>query len=108
MRRVLETKKVFQVVGEAADGVEALQRMEELSPQLVIMDVRMPKMDGVEATRQIKERWPDTAVVGFSAFGDKRQEMIDAGASAYILKDVKSDEVIALIKVATDPNRTEI
>ena len=94
-------------MGEAADGVEALQRMEELAPQLVIMDVRMPNMDGIEATRQIKERWPDTAVVGFSAFGDKREAMLEAGANAYILKDVASDEVIALIKVATDPTRTE-
>ena len=104
MRRVLETKKVFQVVGEAADGVEALERMEELEPQLVIMDVRMPQMDGIEATKQIKERWPETAVVGFSAFGDKRDEMLEAGASAYILKDVAGDEVIALIKVAADEN----
>ena len=102
MRRVLETKSVFQVVGEAADGVEALERMEELQPQLVIMDVRMPQMDGIQATRRIKERWPDTAVVGFSAFGDKEREMLDAGANAYILKDLASDEVITLIRTAAD------
>lgn len=102
MRRVLETKSVFQVVGEAADGVEALKRMDELRPQLVIMDVRMPQMDGIEATRRIKEKWPDTAVVGFSAFGDKEREMLAAGASAYILKDLASDEVIALIRTAAD------
>ena len=102
MKRVLETKSVFQVVGEAADGLDALRQMEELRPQLVIMDVRMPQMDGIEATRRIKDKWPDTAVVGFSAFGDKESEMMAAGASAYVLKDLASDEVIALIRTAAD------
>ena len=100
IRRVLETKRAFQVVGEAADGVEALARMEELKPHLVIMDVRMPNMDGIEATRKIKESWPDTAVVGFSAFGEREQEMLDAGATAYVLKDLTNDEVITLIDTA--------
>lgn len=101
MRRVVETKRAFRVVGEAVDGLDALEQMESLKPQVVIMDVRMPKMDGVEATRRLKERWPDVAVVGFSAFGDQREEMLEAGASAYILKDVATDEVIALIETAT-------
>ncbi len=97
MRRVLEAKRAFQVVGEAADGVEALEKMRELQPKLVIMDVRMPRMDGIEATKRIKEEWPDTAVVGFSAFGDRSGEMLAAGASAYVLKDLVSDEVILTI-----------
>lgn len=94
MRRVLDSKKSFQVVGEAVDGVDALEKMKSLQPQLVIMDVRMPRMDGIEATKQIKEEWPSTAVVGFSAFGDRQGEMMAAGASAYVLKDMNSDEVI--------------
>ncbi len=101
IRRVLETKRAFNVVAEAANGIEALERMEELQPELVILDVRKPEMDGIEATKEIKERWPGTAVVGFSAFGDKEREMIDAGASAYMLKDLNSDEVIALIRTAS-------
>jgi two-component system chemotaxis response regulator CheY len=103
MRRVLETRRAFQVVGEAADGSQALELMESLKPQLITMDVRMPKMDGIQATRRIKERWPDAAIVGFSSFGDRREEMLEAGANAYILKDLATDEVIALIDTATKP-----
>ena len=102
MRRVLESKKSFQVVGEAVDGVDALEKMETLNPQLVIMDVRMPRMDGIEATKQIKEAWPSTAVVGFSAFGDSEEAMLAAGASAYVLKDLNSDEVILTLLNVVD------
>lgn len=94
MRRVLESKKAFQVVGEAADGLEALEKVKELDPQLVIMDVRMPNMDGIEATRRIKDEWPNVAVVGFSAFSEHGEEMMAAGANAYVLKDLVNDEVI--------------
>ena len=102
MIRVLESKKAFEVVGEAVDGVEALEKMESLKPQLVIMDVRMPRMDGIEATKQIKDGWPSTAVVGFSAFGDSKGAMMAAGASAYVLKDLSSDEVILTLLDAVE------
>ena len=103
MKRVLESKKSFEVVGEAVDGVDALEKMATLNPQLVIMDVRMPRMDGIEATKLIKEQWPGTAVVGFSAFGESEKDMLAAGASAYVLKDLNSDEVIlTLLDVVKD------
>lgn len=101
MRRVLESKRVFQVVGEASDGVEALDLIEALAPEIVIMDVRMPRMDGIQATREIKERWPQMAVVGFSAFDEASAEMLAAGANAYVLKDFVSDELIMRLVTAT-------
>ena len=103
VRQVLEAKRSFEVVGEAADGAEAIAKVESLRPRLVIMDVRMPGMDGIEATKKIKERWPDTVVVAFSAFNQGSEEMLAAGASAYVLKDFLTQEVILRV-AATMPS----
>lgn len=96
LRKRLDTKRQFQIVGEASDGAEALTRVEELKPDIVIMDVRMPGMDGVEATRQIRERFPGTSVLAYSAFGDEDQmrAMREAGAVGYVLKDAPAEELI--------------
>ena len=96
LRKRLDQRRQFEIVGEASDGIEALTRVEELGPDIVIMDVRMPKMDGVEATKLIKERFPDVSVLAYSAFGDLRQveAMRDAGAVGYILKDAPAEELI--------------
>ena len=96
LRRRLSQKKQFKVVGEAADGREALTHVEELQPDLVIMDVRMPIMDGVEATRLIRERFPQTSVLAYSTFSDEQhiKAMRDAGAVGYVLKDTPTDELI--------------
>ena len=96
LRRRLGQKKQFKIVGEASDGQEALGQVEQLQPDLVIMDVRMPGMDGVEATRQIRKKFPATSVLAYSTFGDEEQmqAMRDAGAVGYVLKDTPADELI--------------
>ena len=96
LRKRLDQKRQFQIVGEASDGAEALSRIEELAPDLVIMDVRMPGMDGIEATRLIKERFPQTSVLAYSAFGEEAQvtAMREAGAVGYVLKDAADEELI--------------
>lgn len=96
LRKRLEQKRQFKIVGEASDGAEALGLVEELKPDLVIMDVRMPGMGGVEATRQIRERFPNTAVLAYSAFGEEDQmnAMREAGAVGYVLKDAPAEELI--------------
>lgn len=100
LRKRLDQKRQFHIVGEASDGAEALTRVEELQPDLVIMDVRMPGMDGVEATRQIRDRFPKTSVLAYSAFGDKEQmkAMREAGAVGYVLKDAPTEELIVRLQ----------
>ena len=96
LRKRLDQKRQFKIVGEAGDGAEALTRIEELQPDLVIMDVRMPGMDGVEATKQIRDRFPRVSVLAYSAFGDEDQmnAMREAGAVGYVLKDAPAEELI--------------
>ena len=96
LRKRLEQKKQFEIVGEASDGGEALTRVEELQPDIVIMDVRMAGMDGVEATRLINERFPKTSVLAYSAFGDQEQvqAMREAGAVGYVMKDAPEEELV--------------
>lgn len=96
LRKRLGGKRQFQIVGEASNGSEAVDLVQELKPDIVIMDVRMPTMDGVEATRQIKERFPDTSVLAYSGFSDLEQmdAMREAGAVGYVLKDAPAEELI--------------
>ena len=88
VRGLLE-RKGFQVVGEAADGHEAMAAVRELSPDLVIMDITMPNVDGIEATREIMVNSPNTKVIALSIHGGKRfvENMLQAGATGYVLKD---------------------
>ena len=88
LRKRLEREDAFDIVGEATNGNEAVQLTEQHRPDVVIMDFRMPVMDGPEATRIIKNRWPETDVIGFTAYEDPwtREAMLAAGASANVTK----------------------
>jgi DNA-binding NarL/FixJ family response regulator len=88
LRQMLELETPFEVVGDAANGAEAIERIDEVHPDVVIMDAKMPQMDGPEATRRIKERFPDVQVLAFSTTGELPRvvPMLDAGASGYVLK----------------------
>ena len=90
----------FQVVGEAADGLEAVERAGALRPDVIVMDVSMPRLGGVEATRRIKEQHPEICVVGLSLHEaeDMAGAMGDAGASAYLRKDGPSHKLFATIR----------
>jgi DNA-binding NarL/FixJ family response regulator len=92
----------IQVVGVAADGEEAVQRSREASPDVVLMDLHMPRLDGIEATRCIMAERPGTAILILTSFSDRRQILgaLDAGASGYLLKDAASDEVAEGIRSA--------
>jgi DNA-binding NarL/FixJ family response regulator len=106
LRKRLEKRKPFQVVGEATNGEEAIAQVEALQPDLVIMDVKMPGMDGVEATRQIKARFPQVSVLAFSAFGDAENTaaMNEAGAVGYVLKDAPEEELIMRLQDSRKPD----
>jgi DNA-binding NarL/FixJ family response regulator len=92
----------IKVVGVAADGEEAVQRCLEACPDVVLMDLHMPRVDGIEATRRIMAELPGTAILILTSFSDRRQILgaLDAGASGYLLKDTASDEVAEGIRSA--------
>lgn len=99
---LLNLEEDFEVVGVAADGVEAVEKAEELSPQLVLMDVKMPRMDGLVATRELKKRYPNMHIVLLSIYDNQEyiKEGIDSGASAYIVKGIPFNELIQVIRDA--------
>lgn len=102
LRRLIEDHTRHRVVGEAADGAQGLAVIEALTPDAVVMDVKMPVMDGIEATRRIKERHPYIKVIGFSSADDDATGAImrRAGASKTILKGDSPHEIVdTLIKV---------
>lgn len=100
LRAVLEQEPDFHVAGEAADGREALEACESLHPDVVVMDVGMPGLNGIEATRLLHTRSPRSRVVALSMNADRRyvQAMFSAGAWAYLVKSSASDELIRAIR----------
>jgi DNA-binding NarL/FixJ family response regulator len=98
-RQLLERRGIT-VIGEAANGEEAVLLTERLNPDLVLMDVSMPKLNGIEATRIIKERHPSVAVLVVSAYDDDQYvfALLEAGAAGYILKDAHADEVVSAVR----------
>jgi NarL family two-component system response regulator LiaR len=102
LRALLSTQDGIDVVGEADDGAAAVTAAERLMPDVVLMDVVMPGMDGVEALRRIGERHPQTRVVMLTSYADERQAMeaVDAGASGFLLKDASPRDVAAAIRAA--------
>lgn len=92
------------VVGQAADGHEVIEMVEQERPDVVLMDVNMPNMNGVEATREIRSRWPNTAIVGLSVQADRATErsMLEAGADAFIPKSGDVDQILETVLRVTD------
>ncbi len=102
IKSVLSSCEDFEVVGIAADGFEALASVEKLSPDVVLMDIRMPNMNGVVATQEIKRESPDTKVLILTTFDDSDYILnaINNGASGYLLKDTSSAALIDAVKNA--------
>lgn len=100
LRGLVEQQSDFEVVGEACDGREAVQRTRVLRPDVVLMDVVMPGLNGFDATRMIREETPGTRVLALSMHVDKRYVlgMLDAGAAGYVPKDASFDEVARAIR----------
>ena len=100
IRRLLEDERGFTIIGEASNGEEAVELVSETKPDVVIMDIAMPKLNGIEATRQIKLTNPRTGVLILSAYDDDEYvfAMLKAGAAGYLLKSVSGDELVRAIK----------
>ncbi len=107
LRSLLSSQDIFDIVGEAGDGLEAVALVNKLHPDLVLMDISMPRMDGISATREIKEKWPETKILIFSVY--KTPEYLkaarEAGADGYILKDSPRTKLILSIKNILDGNQ---
>jgi DNA-binding NarL/FixJ family response regulator len=100
LRALLELQDQIAIVGEAANGVEALARSVALTPDVVLMDVRMPQMNGVEATRTLRERGPQPRILILTTFDDDQYvfDALKAGASGYVLKDLPAADLAAAIR----------
>lgn len=96
----------MEIVGEVGSGQAAIEAVSELEPDVVIMDVAMPGMSGIEATRRIKEASPDTTVLALTMYEDEQYffEMLNAGASGYIPKRAAPDDLVSAIRVVNEGN----
>ncbi len=99
-RQILEREADINVVAEAADGEEAVRMADKSSPDVIIMDIAMPKMDGIEATKQIKSLHPNIAILILTAYDDDQFvfNLIEAGAAGYLLKSVRGHELVEAVR----------
>ena len=103
IKDVLSGERWMEVVGEAADGIEAVAKAKKLKPDVVLMDIRLPKLDGINATRQIRESCPQVNVLMLSSFEDEAHvlDAIRAGANGYLSKMLPAAELVNSIKTFT-------
>ena len=97
---MLKTIDVIDVVGEAKNGLDAVEKTKKLLPDVILMDLRMPSMNGVEATRQIKREFPHIGIVALTMYEEQQYifDLVRAGATGYLLKDSESSQIVAAIR----------
>ncbi|MEK7268776.1 MAG: response regulator transcription factor [Nitrospirota bacterium] len=97
---ILKTKENIEVVGEAQDGQEAVEKARTLEPDVILMDVSMPRMGGVEATRLIKREFPHIGIVALTMYEEQQYifDLVRAGATGYLLKDTESAQIVEAIR----------
>ncbi len=104
---ILEAQADIEVVGQARDGLEAVAQAEKLYPDIILMDAQMPRMDGTEATRRIKQSLPDVKVLFLTVYGDYVGGALAAGASWYLTKDCRRQDLLEAIRVLAQSSRAK-
>jgi DNA-binding NarL/FixJ family response regulator len=106
-RKILEDDQYIRVVGEASNGVEAIEMAQQLKPKVVVMDLAMPQLDGVQATKEIVKHIPGTSVLVLSMHADDNyiRNAIDAGARGYLLKNAIDVDLVGAIKAVAEGRR---
>ena len=97
LKALLATQLEIAIVGEAADGQEAIELVEECRPDVVLMDVRMPGINGLEATRVIKDRWPEIKVIVLTMYQSHQAEALAAGADVFLVKGCAAEDLWAAV-----------
>ncbi|KMM36128.1 response regulator transcription factor [Guptibacillus hwajinpoensis] len=107
LRLFLQSQPDIEIVGEASTGLEAVTLAKQLQPDVVLMDLIMPEMDGIEATKQLKQKYPGMKIIILTSFSDQDHVLpaIRAGAEGYQLKDIDPDELIYTIRAAYSGKR---
>ncbi len=103
LQGMLASQPDFEVAGEAADGIEAVEMVERVRPEVILMDLRMPRMNGVEAIRRIRARWPEVHILVLTTYDTDADILpaIEAGATGYLLKDIPRDELFRAVRAAS-------
>ena len=106
LRRYLDMADGIEVVGEAADGKELLELIGSETPDIALIDIRMPEMDGLEAAREIRDQWPDIGVIMLTAYDDRQfvVEAVRSGARGYVLKARDAEHLIQTVRLVAGGN----
>jgi two-component system response regulator NreC len=108
LRALFGVEPQIQVIGEAADGQEAIRLVEELKPDVVLMDISMPGLNGLEATRLIKGQWPEVKVVVLTMFAVPKDDVLRAGADSFLIKGCPTKDLVgAICEVMSDSDSDE-
>jgi DNA-binding NarL/FixJ family response regulator len=97
----------FSVTAQASNGSEAIHKIKARPPDIVLMDMRMPGMDGLEATRIIKERWPKVKVIALTMYQNYQSEALSAGADAFLVKGCSGEDLITIVSSLIDANTSD-
>ncbi len=98
LSNILESHEDIELIGKAVDGLDAVAKALEKKPDVILMDAQMPRMSGAEATRRIKENLPDVKVIFLTVYGDYAGEALAAGASWYLTKDCRRQDLLEAIR----------
>jgi DNA-binding NarL/FixJ family response regulator len=104
---LLEPHTDIEVIGKAVDGLDAIAKAEELDPDVILMDAQMPRADGAEATRRIKEILPDVKILFLTVYGDYVGDALSAGASWYLTKDCRRQDLLEAIRTLAQSKKAK-